>query len=326
MTINFDNVYLNNTSVVAGPFLYDGPLKGNFDDEYKDFYDGEKTYEDCEIKELIKSINILIKKEKNKKIDLMISSDLNNQLIVSNFASKNFGIPYLGVYNACASICEELIIAGSLLYNKDIHNIICTTSGHNMTSERTYRNPTEYGASKPEYSTFTVSSGTSCLVSDIKSSIKIESGTIGKVFDLNIKDSNDMGSAMTPSAVLTLFEHLKDLNRKPNYYDLIISGDLGKYGEKMFKELYKEEYGIELNNYIDSAVHIYNNEDKRVLAGGSGPSCLPSYVYSKIIPDMKSKKLKKVLLLATGALLNTTSVNQKKTIPCVCHAVSMEVI
>ena len=106
-----------------------------------------------------------------------------------------------------------------------------------MTSERQYRNPIEYGAPKPEYSTFTVSAATSCLVSNKKSSIKIESGTIGKVFDLNIKDSNDMGSAMTPSAVLTLFEHLKDLNRKPDYYDLIITGDLGKYGEKIFKDI-----------------------------------------------------------------------------------------
>lgn len=326
MTINFKNTYLNNTSVVAGPFLYDGPLKEKFDSIYIDFYDGENTFEDCEIKELIKCINILIKKEPTKKIDLMISSDLSNQLMISNFASRNFKIPYLGIYNACASICEELIIASSLLLNNNIHNIICTTSAHNMTSERTYRNPTEYGASKPEYSTFTVSSATSCLVSDNKSDIKIESGTIGKVFDLNIKDSNDMGSAMTPSAVLTLFEHFKDLNRDKNYYDLIISGDLGKYGEQLFKELYKEEYGIELDNYIDSAAHIYNKEDKRVLAGGSGPSCLPSYVYSKIIPDMKNKKIKKILLLATGALLNVTSVNQKKTIPCICHAISLEVL
>lgn len=326
MTIKINNVYLKNTSVVAGPFLYDGPLQGRFDDTYIDFYDGEVTYEDCEIKELIKCINILIKKEKNKKIDLMISSDLNNQLMVSNFASRNFNIPYFGVYNACASICEELIIASCMLNNKDIHNIVCTTSAHNLTSERIFRNPTEYGAAKPEYSTFTVSSATSCLLTDTKSNIRIESGTIGKVFDLNIKDSNDMGSAMTPSAVLTLFEHLKDLNREYNYYDLIITGDLGKYGEQLFKELYKEEYNIELDNYIDSASYIYNRDDKRVLAGGSGPSCLPSYFYTKVIPEMKSNKIKKVLLLATGALLNVTSVNLKKTIPCVCHAVSLEVI
>lgn len=319
MTIYFKDTYLNNFSVVAGPFLENGI----FDDKYDDYYDKEKTYEDCEIKELLKCISILIKKEKEMNIDILLSSDLNNQLLISNIVARKLGIPYLGVYNACASFCEELIIGSSLLLNSEVHNIVCSTSGHSMTSERTYRNPTEYGAPKPNYSTITVSAATSCLISNKKSNIRIESGTIGKVFDLDIKDSNDMGSAMTPAAVLTLYEHLKDTNRNPNYYDLIITGDLGKYGEKIFKELYNNEYNIELTNYMDSASHIYNEEDNRLLAGGSGPSCLPSYLFSRIIPE---NKYKRILLLATGALLNVTSVNQKKSIPCICHAISLEVL
>lgn len=326
MTIKFKDIYLNDSSVVAGPFLVDGPLKGKFDTEYYDFYDEEDTFEDCEIKALKTSIDNIIRKEKDKKIDALLSADLNNQIVVSNIVAEKIGIPYFGLYNACASFCEELIIGSSLLYNKDIKRVLCTTSGHNMTSERTYRNPVEYGAPKPKYSTFTVSAATSTLISNEKSNIRIESGTIGKVVDLGVTDSNDMGSAMVPAAARTLFDHLKDTNRSEDYYDLILTGDLGKYGKEIFKEYCNKEYGYKLDNYNDSATLIYNNDDERVLAGGSGPSCLPSYFLTDIVPKLKNGEIKKVLLLATGALLSTTSVNQKKSIPCICHAVSLEAI
>lgn len=320
MTIKFNDVYINNTSIVGGPFLYDGPLKGRFDDIYTDFYDGEKTYEDCEIKEYEKCINILLSKEDKKPI-LAISSDLNNQLYISSSVYRKIGIPYLGIYSACASFCESLII-GSSMVNKD-SSIICSTSSHNMTAERNYRNPTEYGAPKPDYSTFTACSSVGCTISTNKGIAKIESGTIGTVYDLDTKDSSDMGSAMVPAAAKTLYEHLSDTKRDISYYDLIVTGDLGKYGLKIFKRYFFEEYGYDLNNYTDSSINIYNMEDKRVLAGGSGPSCLPTYLFTKIIPEYKNKK---ILLLATGALLNMTSTNQKKSIPSICHAVSLEVL
>lgn len=328
MTIKFNKVYLNNTSVVAGPYLIDGKLKGLFDDTYIDFYDGEKTFEDCEIKELKKSINILLNKEKIKKenINLMISSDLSNQLMISNFVARDINIPYFGVYNACSSFTEELIIASSMIDSNKLERVICTTSSNIMTSERQFRSPVEYGSPKPEYATFTVSSATACLISNKKSNIKIESATIGRVEDLNIKDGFDMGSAMTPSAARTLYEHLNELNRTIDYYDLILTGDLGIYGEKIFKEYCMTQYGIKLDNYNDTATLIYNKDDKDTLAGGSGPSCMPTYLFTKIISQMKDKKIKKVLLLATGALFSLTSVNQKKSIPSICHAVSLEAI
>lgn len=328
MTLFFDNIYINNNSVVGGPYLIDGPLKDNFDDIYEDFYDGEKTFEDCEIKELKKAINILMEKEEmsENEVGVIFSCDLTNQIIISNFGIKEFKIPYLGIYNACASICEEYIIASSLLTNKKMNNVICTTSAHNLTSERQYRNPIEYGGPKPDYSTFTVSASTACIISNKKKGIRIESGTIGKIIDYGVKDAFDMGSAMAPAAVDTLITHLKDTKRNFDYYDLIITGDLGKYGEKIFRELLREQYNINIDNYEDSAVNIYNKDDERVYAGGSGPSCLPTYFYKKIISIMKDKKINKVLLLATGALLSTTSVNQNKTIPCICHAVSVEAI
>lgn len=319
MTINFNNIYIKEKSVVGGPYIIDGPLSKYLDYKFNDFYDEEKTSEDCEIKELEKSISLI----KNK-YDLVISSDLGNQLMVSNVVNNKINKPYIGIYNACASYTAGLFLAASILQNKNINDILVTTSSHNLTAERQYRNPIEYGAPKKEYQTFTVTSATSTLVSKDKSNIRIECATIGTVVDLGIKDSNDMGSAMAPAAAKTLYDHLIDTKRDINYYDLILTGDLGKYGKEIFKEYMKKKYNINLKKYNDSGVLVYDIKNKDVCAGGSGVSCLPTYFLSLLYSELEKKKKKKILLLATGALLSTTSVNQKKSIPCICHAISVE--
>ena len=317
MTIKFDNIYIKDRVVGGGPFIKDGPISKYLDFNYDDFLDGEKSYEDCEIKELERVVNII--KERNN-IDLVISSDLSNQLMISNVVNKRIGLPYLGLYNACASFNEEILVAARLLKNRNINDVLITTSSHNLTSERNFRYPTEYGSLKKEYQTFTVTSQTGMLLSKEKTNLKIEYCTIGRVMDYGIKDSNDMGSVMAPAAAYTLYEHLKDTKKDINDYDLILTGDLGKYGKEIFKEIVKEEYGIKLKNYDDTACLIYNKDDKRVLAGGSGISCMPTYFLTKVLNE---KKYKNILLLATGALFNTTLVNYKMPIPGICHAVSV---
>lgn len=326
MTIEFNNVYIKNKSVIGGPYIKDGPLKKYLDDTYNDFYNNEKTFEDGEINGLEKSIDQLLKKEdiSNDKIDLVISSDLSNELMISNIVNERLGLPYIGIYNACASYTEELIVGASLLKNKNIKNILLTTSSHNLTAERQYRYPVEYGSVKKDYQTFTVTSNTSTLLTNKKSNIRIESATIGRVVDLGIKDSVDLGSAMAPAAGKTLYEHLTETNREPNYYDLILTGDLGIYGKEIFKDYMKQQYNIKINNYNDTGVLVYDMKNKDVMAGGSGISCLPTYFLTKIYNDLEEGKLKRVLLLATGALHSSTLVNQKRTIPCICHAVSVE--
>ena len=322
MNIKFNNVYVEDVSTVAGPFVIDGPF--NYDEIFTDFYDGEDTFEKCEIKNLKRCVDILLSKT-NKHVDFIISSDLMNQIAISNVAFKNLDIPYLGVYNACASMCEEILIASSILDKYNDKNSIVTTSSHNMTSERQYRNPVEYGSPKPKKATFTVTGATALMLTNKKTNIKVESATIGKIIDMGIDDVYDMGSVMTPSAAYVLNEHLKQTKTKVSDYDLILTGDLGKYGKELFKEYVKEEYGILLgDNYNDSATMIYDYNDD-VYAGGSGPSCLPLVVYSDIIPKMKNKEIKKVLLIATGALMSPTTINQKFSIPSVSHAVSLEV-
>ena len=249
-----------------------------------------------------------------------------NQLTISNFVYSKLNIPFLGVYNACASVCEEILIASSILENEKNKKAICTTSSHNMTSERQFRNPVEYGAPKPKTTTFTVTGAASLMLTNAKTDIKVTSATIGKVIDMGVDNVFDMGAVMSPSAAYTLNEHLKQTKTKVSDYDLILTGDLGVYGKDIFKEICEKEYNIKLDkNYDDTATMIYDYKGN-IYAGGSGPACMPLVVYSSIIPKMKQRIIKKVLLIATGALMSPTTCNQKFSIPSVSHAVCLEVI
>ena len=325
MTFKYNNVYINDTITISGPYEKKGPLGNYFDKSYNEFYFGTKSWEEAESKLIEESIDLLIKKT-NKIPELMISGDLLNQIISSNYAASKIGIPYLGIYSACASSVEGLIIGSNLIEAKQIENCVCSVSSHNNAAEKQFRYPVEYGGVKPKTTTFTTTGGCSAFLSSEKNGIKIESSTIGKVVDLGVTDVYNMGAVMTPACADTLYTHLKETKRDISYYDLILSGDLGRYGKDIMKDYMKEEYNIELNNYDDSACMIFDINNQDVYAGGSGPACLPLVTYGYIFDKMKKKELKKVLLLATGALMSTTMVNEKETIPAICHAISLEVI
>ena len=325
MTFKYNNVYINDSITISGPYEKKGPLGNYFDKSYNEFYFGTKSWEEAESKLIEESIDLLIKKT-NKIPELMISGDLLNQIISSNYAASKIGIPYLGIYSACASSVEGLIIGSNLIEAKQIENCVCSVSSHNNAAEKQFRYPVEYGGVKPKTTTFTTTGGCSAFLSSEKNGIKIESSTIGKVVDLGVTDVYNMGAVMTPACADTLYTHLKETKRDISYYDLILSGDLGRYGKDIMKDYMKEEYNIELNNYDDSACMIFDINNQDVYAGGSGPACLPLVTYGYIFDKMRKKELKKVLLLATGALMSTTMVNEKETIPAICHAISLEVI
>lgn len=328
MTIKYDNVYINETSTIVGPYEYNGPFGKLYDKHYKEFYFGSNSFEQAESKLLEESVNLVIKKSKKNKedINLHISGDLLNQIVASNYASSKLGVPFLGIYNACASSVEGIIIGSNMIDKNQIKNVVVSVSSHNNSAEKQFRYPVEYGAPKKNYTTFTTTGGASILLSNEVNDIKVESGTIGKVIDMGIKDVFNMGGVMAASAADTIYTHLKETNRTVDYYDLILTGDLGKHGKDILKEYMKEEYKIELNNYDDSACMIYDLNNQNVYSGGSGPACLPLVSYSYIFNQMKNKKLKKVLLVATGALMSPTMVYQKLSIPSISHAISLEVI
>lgn len=328
MTIKFDNVYINETGTITGPYEKNGPLQSYFDKSYNDFYFGLKTWEQAESKLIEDSVDLLLNKIGRTRfdIDLHISGDLMNQLTSSNYAASKLGIPYLGVYNACATSVEGLILGSAFVDKKIVKNCICSVSSHNNAAEKQFRYPVEYGGPKRKTTTFTTTGGASAYLSSDKKGIRIESGTIGTVIDMGIKDVYNMGAVMAPAAAQTIYNHLSETKREIDYYDLVLTGDLGIYGKKILKEFMQTEYNIKLNNYDDTACMIFDLDNQPVYAGASGPACAPLVTYGYIFSKMKKKEIRRVLLVATGALMSPTMVNEKMTIPSIAHAISLEVI
>ncbi len=326
MTIKYNNVFINETATITGPYEGKGPLKNYFDKSYDNLYFETKTWEQAETKLINESINILKEKSNIQNIDLLIGGDLLNQIAPSNYASSKIDSSFIGIYAACATSTLGLILGANFIENNITKNVVTFTSSHNNSAEKQYRYPVEYGGPKPITSTFTTTGAAAALISKTRKGIKIESGTIGKVVDSKTTNVFHMGAVMAKAAASTIYNHLKDTKRSLDYYDLVLTGDLGTYGKEILKEYLKEEYKIDLNNYNDTGTMIFDLENEEIHAGASGPACAPLVTYSYIFNQMKKGKYKKILLVATGALMNPTMANQKLTIPAIAHAVSLEAI
>jgi len=330
MTTKYNNVYIDDTYTICGNYENDGPLSKYFDKKHeKDLYFGEKSWEKAEV-HLLKEVNKnLIKKAKLKEddIDLLISGDLQNQIAASDYMARDLNIPFMGIFEACATIGEGLIIGSNFIEGKMAKKIIVSTSSHNMVAEKQFRNPTEYGAPKPKTATFTVTGAASVLLSNKKSKVRIESSTIGKVVDFGITDVNNMGAVMAPAAGDVIYNHLKDTKRNSDYYDLILTGDLGVYGKEILKDYMMTSYNIDLDeNYNDCGTMIYDIENQPVFAGASGPACSGLTVFGYIYKEMLKGKYKKVLVVPTGAVFSPTFTFQKESIPSMANAISLEVV
>lgn len=328
MTFKYNNVYINDIATITGPYEANGPLSKYFDKSYNDLYFNTKSWELAEIKLIEESIDILLNKVGKTKfdVDVLVSGDLLNQIVATNYAASSLGIPLIGIYGACSTSVLGLIIASNMIEAKQIKNAITSTSSHNNAAEKQFRYPVEYGGPKRKTTTFTSTGGASAYLSSNKKGIKIESATLGTVVDLGVTDVYHMGAVMAPAAAKVIYDHLRETKREIGYYDLILTGDLGSVGKKILVDYMYTEYGIELHHYDDTAAMIFDLERQSVYSGGSGPACAPLVTYSYIFHQMRKKKLRRVLLVATGALMSTTMVNQKLSIPAIAHAVSLEVV
>lgn len=330
MTFKYKNVYIGDTVTVAGPYEKNGPLKKYYDKTYNDLYFGEDSWEKAEIKAIKDNLNLMVKKIGKKKddVDLVIGGDLLNQISASTYGCLGYGESFIGVYGACSSSVLEMIIASNFIENKQIKDAIALVSSHNMTSEKQFRNPTEYGAPKPNSATFTATGSASIYLTGEKTNVRVESATLGRIIDYAENDPNDMGRVMSPGAADTLKRHFEETGRTPEYYDLILTGDLGKFGKEILKDYMVTKCNYDLSkNYNDCGVMLYDLEKQpEVLAGGSGPVCSALVNYGYIYDQLKKKKLKKVLLVATGALFCPTLLYQKQHINSIAHAISLEVV
>ncbi|MGN1311694.1 MAG: stage V sporulation protein AD [Bacilli bacterium] len=330
MTIKYKNVYIDDTYTICGNYENDGPLSKYFDKKYKkDLYFGEKSWEKAEV-HLIKEANknILNKnKLKEEDIDFLISGDLQNQIAASDYMARDFNIPFIGAYEACSTVGEIIGIGSTFIEGGFAKKVLVSTSSHNMVSEKQFRNPTEYGTPKPKTATFTSTGAVSVLLSNLKSKIKVESVTFGKVIDMGITDVNHMGAIMAPGAGEVIYNHLKDTKRDISYYDLILTGDLGIYGKNILRDYMMTKYNIDLgDNYNDCGTMLYDLDNQPVLAGGSGPACSSLVAFGYIYKEMLKGKYKRVLIVPTGALFSPTFTFQKESIPSIANAISLEAI
>lgn len=330
MTFNYKNVYIKDTATICGPYEKEGPLKKYFDKTYSDLYFGEKSFEKAEIKLIKDALVMLMKKTglKKEEIELTIGGDLLNQIAASTYGTYSVGEAFIGIYGACSTSVLGMILASNFIDDKRVKNACVVVSSHNMSSEKQFRNPTEYGAPKPSSATFTATGGAACLLTKEKSSVKVDCATLGKVVDYHQNDPNDMGRVMAPAVVETLLTHFKDTGRSEKDYDLILTGDLGIYGKNILIDYMQKVHEVDLSeNYNDCGVMLYDLEkQEEVNAGGSGPVCSALVNFSYIFDQLRKKKLKRVLLIATGALFSPTMVYQKENIYSIAHAISLEAV
>ncbi len=313
------------TSTVAGPKECRGIIGRYVERALSDDMFGETTFEKAECKMLSSVIDGAIKNAglDRDEVDMIVSGDLLNQIISASFAARDFSVPFLGVYGACSTMAEALAVAAAFIDGGFCRRAVAATGSHFASAERQYRYPLELGCTRPPQAQWTVTAAGGALVSREGNGVRITSATLGKVVDFGVTDVNNMGAAMAPAACDTILAHFRGSHEDPGEYDLIVTGDLGALGSRILKDLTWEK-GLDISaNHVDCGEIIYNViEDE--FQGGSGAGCsavvLNSYFYSKLMTG----SLKKILFVATGALLSTVSSGQGESIPCIAHAVTLE--
>lgn len=319
------------SSAVVGPEEGEGPLASDFDYIYDSLKMGEKTWEKAERILFEKAAHLALENAdvEKKQLEFFVGGDLMNQIISSSFAARQLGVPYLGVFGACSTSMESLAIASMIVDSGGGKYVLAGTSSHNCTVEKQFRYPTEYGSQKPPTAQYTVTGSGCAIIGKNDGSSKgpfVVSATLGRIMDLGLKDPFNMGAAMAPAAADTITAHFRDTGLSPGHYDLIVTGDLASVGLPIAKKLLaKEDIPMALTEFNDCGLLIYNlDKQSYAIAGGSGCGCSAVVTYGHILKRMKKGELKRVLIVATGALLSPLSYQQGESIPCVAHAVAIE--
>lgn len=329
-TIKFKNTpKILQTSSIVGPKETQGPLSEYFDKHVDDIFFGEKSFEKAESKFMKTCIDNLLAKVPTspENIDYIFAGDLLNQCICSGYCIRDLNIPFFGLYGACSTFCESLALASSFVNAGYANKAIAATSSHFCSAERQFRMPLEHGNQKSPTAQCTVTGSGAAIVvpKDVGTQGPyVTHITPGKIVDLGITDMTNMGAAMAPAAFNTIVTHLQDTGRSPNYYDVIATGDLGVLGSEILVDLLNNE-GINLQGiHADCGAIIYDHEKQDTHCGGSGCGCMASVFSGYFFEQLKLKKINRILIVATGALMSPLSIQQGESIPSVAHAVAIE--
>lgn len=362
-TLKFRNrPYIISAYAIGGKKEGEGPLHDWFNECLSDDTYGENTWEKSESRMLKTAMTECMRRggKTTEEIGAVLSGDLLNQLMSSSFMARDLQIPFLGMYGACSTMTESLMLGAVLTDGGYSDNVMIGASSHYCTAERQFRLPLEHGNQRPPSAQWTATAAGAMLLSRgiernsrdgsggkkrgrtkntgmelriddagnvyAQHQIRIECGTIGKVIDAGVKDSNQMGSAMAPAAVDTILTHLEETGRTLDHYDLVCTGDLGFIGKSIVRDLL-EDAGVSrkmiADVYDDCGAMIYAPEQD-IHSGGSGCGCSASVFAGYVYRNMKEGKIRRALIVSTGAMLSTISPFQGESIPGIAHAISLE--
>ncbi len=314
-------------AAVVGRKEYEGPLGELFDHHDNDDRFGQATWEKAESEMHRLALNMALKKcdMRYEDISAIFAGDLLNQCVSSAYGLRDCNIPYFGLYGACSTSAEGMMLA-SILTSYDIYDRCALVTGsHNCSAERQYRMPIEYGGQRPPTAQWTVTgSGAFIIGKKGQGKVKIKAALPGRVLDKGITDATNMGAAMAPAVCDTLIRYFKESKTKPSDYDLIITGDLGHEGASILRDIsHIEGYDLE-ENYTDCGILIFDEKSQDTHSGGSGCGCSASVMAAHIIPKIEKDDLKKVIFVASGAMMNPDILKQGESIPAIGHLILLE--
>lgn len=325
-------VYILNSASIVGTKEGQGPLGLLFDKVGRDDMFGCKTWEEAESALQKEAVGLALEKAglRPEDISYIFAGDLLGQSMATSFGISSYQIPLLGVYGACSTCGESLALGAMSIAGGFADKVACVTSSHFASAEKEFRFPLDYGSQRPLSATWTVTGSGAFVLSDEpegggrKARARISAMTVGKVVDYGLKDSMNMGACMAPAAASTLEQHFTDFAGQPEEYDKIITGDLGKVGQRVLIDLLRKK-GIDISDqHMDCGLEIYDAASQDTHAGGSGCGCSAVTLSAYILKQLEEGNWKKVLFMPTGALLSKTSFNEGMSVPGIAHGIVVE--
>ena len=321
------NASFISTGNAVGKKEFEGPLGERFDMHDTDDRFGKNTWEKAESEMQRLALNIALKKANLtfEDIDAIFAGDLLNQCAGSSYGLLGCMIPYFGIYGACSTAGEGIMLASIMATHKIFDRVVAVTSSHNCSAERQFRTPIEYGGQRTPTSQWTVTGSGAFLIGDSDAGkVKIKAGMPGRVIDKGVNDANNMGAAMAPAICDTFLRYFKESGTAPNDYDLIITGDLGYEGASILRDIMKIEGHTFGDNYTDCGILMFDQTTQDTHAGGSGCGCSATVLSAYVLPEMEKGNIKRTLFVASGAMMSPDSIKQGESIPAIGHLVLFE--
>lgn len=312
-------------AAIVGPKEGQGPWAKDFDKILDDYLYGQSSWEKAENIILQETVQTAVAKAglDTTEAELLLAGDLLNQIISANYAARELAIPFLGLYGACSTMAESLLLAAMMIDAGFFERVVAATCSHHYTAERQYRAPVEQGVQPSPSSQWTATASGAILVQPGGSGPSITCATIGKVVDMGVTDSANMGAAMAPAAGNTIKAHFEDTGRDTNYYDLVVTGDLGTVGMNLANQYFIQQGIVPQPTYSDCGVLLYDGLPD-IKAGASGCGCSAAMLCGPLLKKMSRGEINRLLFVATGALMSPVSTFQGESIPGIAHALAIE--